>query len=59
MLTAVVVIVVVVGLIAGLIFNLRSSAKTGMPSDEVLKRATQHARDLDAQEKAAGDKRGD
>jgi hypothetical protein len=58
MLTAVVVILVVVGLLASLIFKLRSSAKTGMPSDEVLKRATQHARELDAQEKAQ-DKRGD
>lgn len=50
--TAIVVIVIVLGLLIGAIMGLRGSAKTGMPSEEVLKRATQHARDLDAREKA-------
>ena len=34
-----------------LIMSLRSSAKTGMPSKEVLERATRHAREIDAREK--------
>jgi hypothetical protein len=59
MLTAIIVSVVVIGVVVGGIMSLRSSARTGMPSDEVLKRATQHARDLEAQEKAAEEERND
>lgn len=50
--TAIIVIVLVLGLLIGTIMSLRGSAKTGMPSEEVLKRATRHARELDAEEKA-------
>ena len=50
--TAIIIIVIVLGLLIGTLMGLRGSAKTGMPSEEVLKRATQHARELDAQEKA-------
>ena len=49
------VILVVVGLLVGGIFTLRSSAKTGMPSKDVLDRATRRARDLEAGEKAAAE----
>jgi uncharacterized membrane protein len=56
--TAIIVIVLVLGLLIGIIMSLRSSAKTGMPSEEVLKRATQHARELDAQEKANQERDG-
>jgi hypothetical protein len=57
--TAIVVIVLVVGMLVGLIWGLRNSAKTGMPPEDVLKRATQHARELEAQEKATPEKHDD
>jgi hypothetical protein len=52
MTTAIVVIVIVVALLAGTVLSLRRSAKTGMPGPDVLKRATQRARELDAQDRA-------
>jgi uncharacterized membrane protein len=55
---AIIVVVIVLGLLIGIIMSLRSSAKTGMPSEEVLKRATQHARELDAQEKSNQERDG-
>ena len=48
--TAVVVIVVVLVLIVGGVFALRTSAKTGMPSPDVLDRASRRARQLDAED---------
>jgi len=47
----VIIIVLVIALIVGTVVSLRSSAKTGMPSKDVLERATRHARELEAQEK--------
>ena len=41
--TAVIVIVIVVGLLVGIIMGLRSSAKPGMPRQDVLDRAAQRA----------------
>jgi hypothetical protein len=41
----------VVAVMLGGILALRSSARTGMPSEDVLRRATQRARELEAQEK--------
>jgi hypothetical protein len=55
MFTAIIVFLVVLGLVAGLILTLRNSAKTGLPPKDVLERATQRARELDAREKSAGD----
>jgi hypothetical protein len=55
MLTATIVFLGVLGLVGGLILTLRSSAKTGLPPKDVLQRATQRARELDAKEKSAGD----
>ena len=49
--TAAIIIILVVGLLVGGIMVLRSSSKTGMPSQDVLDRATRHARQLDEQEK--------
>jgi hypothetical protein len=47
---------VVIGLIviavAGTVVSLRTTARTGMPSKEVLERAAQRARELEAREKA-------
>jgi len=53
--SAFVIIALVVGLLVGGIMTLRSSAKTGMPSKDVLDRATQHAREMAAKEQAAGE----
>jgi len=57
MTTAIIIIVIVLAILVGAIMNLRSSAKTGMPSKDVLDRATQRARELEVQEKAADEKR--
>jgi hypothetical protein len=57
--TAIIVIVSVCALLVGTLMSLRKSAKTGMPSKDVLERATQHARELEAQERAEQKERGD
>jgi len=57
MTTAIIVTIIVVAFVAGTIFNIRRSSKTGMPSRDVLDRATQRAKELDAKEKA--EDRGD
>jgi hypothetical protein len=49
--TAIIVILIVLALIVGGLLTLRRSAKTGMPSKDVLDRATRRARELEAQEK--------
>jgi len=41
-------------LIVGLVVSLRRSAKTGMPSQDVLERASRRARQLDTEEKDDG-----
>jgi hypothetical protein len=41
----------VVGALVGGLLTLRSSGRAGMPNDELLKRATKHARELDAADK--------
>ena len=51
MLKAIIIIVLVVGVLVGGLLTLRSSGRAGMPSDEVLKRATKHARELDGADK--------
>jgi hypothetical protein len=50
--TGVIVIIVAVGFLAGGILALKSSARTGMPSQDVLDRAARRARELEAREKA-------
>jgi hypothetical protein len=50
-LTAVILIVILVALIVGTMLSLRSSAKSGMPSRDVLDRATRRARELESREK--------
>jgi Protein of unknown function (DUF2897) len=56
MTTAIIAIVLVLGLIGGLIFTLKTTAKTGLPPKDVAARATQRSRELDAQEKSADEK---
>jgi hypothetical protein len=48
--TAAIVIVVVLILIVGGVLALRASAKTGMPSPDVLDRASRRARELGSEE---------
>jgi hypothetical protein len=50
--TAIVILLIVIALIAGTVVSLRTTAKSGMPSKEVLDRATQRSRELEAREKA-------
>lgn len=47
-------LIVIVAIIVGTIMTLRSSAKTGMPSGDVLDRASRRARELEAREKDDG-----
>jgi len=54
MTTALVAIAVVVALIAGMVLSLRKSAKTGMPSQDMLERATRRAREQDARDAEQG-----
>jgi len=53
-LTAVILIVILVALVVGTMLSLRRSAKSGMPSRDVLERATRRARELEARERDEG-----
>jgi hypothetical protein len=48
---AIIIILLVVGALIGGLLTLRSSGRSGLPSDEVLQRASKRARELDAAEK--------
>jgi hypothetical protein len=48
---AIIIIVLVVGALLGGLLTLRSSGRSGLPSDAVLKRASKRAGDLAAAEK--------
>jgi hypothetical protein len=50
--TAIVILLIVIAVVAGTVVSLRTTAKSGMPSKEVLDRATQRSRELEAREKA-------
>ena len=52
MFRAVVVIIIVAAIVIGGMLALRSSRNTGMPSEEVLKRAAERARRQAAQDEA-------
>lgn len=52
MFKAVVIIIVVAAVLIGGLLALRSSRNTGVPSDEVLKRAAQRARQQAAKDDA-------
>ena len=54
MLTAVILIVILVALVVGTMLSLRRSARSGMPSPDVLERATRRARELEARERDEG-----
>jgi hypothetical protein len=50
MATALIAIVIVVAIIAGAVLSLRKSAKTGMPSQDVLDRASRRAREQESED---------
>jgi hypothetical protein len=52
MTTAVILLVIVIAILAGTALTLRTSAKKGMPSREILDRARQQARELEERDKA-------
>ena len=52
MFKAIVIIVLVVAVLLGGMLVLRSSRNTGMPSEDVLKRAADRARQQEAKDKA-------
>jgi hypothetical protein len=43
---AIIIIVIVVGMLVGGLLTLRSSARTGMPSEDVIKRAKEREKQL-------------
>ena len=50
MFKAIIIIVLVVAVLVGGLLTLRSSGRSGMPDDEVLKRAAKRAREQAADE---------
>jgi len=50
--TAIVIILIVVAILAGTIVTLRTTARQGLPSKEVLDRARQRAREQDARDES-------
>jgi DUF2897 family protein len=52
MLKAIVVLIIVLAVVFGGMLALRSSRRTGMPSEDVLKRATERARRQAAKDEA-------
>ena len=48
--TAIVIILIVVAILAGTIVTLRTTARQGMPSKEVLERARQRTREQDTRD---------
>jgi hypothetical protein len=56
---AVIIGLIVVAIVAGTAISLRTTARTGMPSKEVLDRATRRSRELEASEKAEQADRSD
>ena len=56
---AVVIGLIVIAVVAGTVVSLRTTARTGMPSKEVLERAAQRSRELETREKAEQPDRSD
>jgi hypothetical protein len=56
MLKAIIIIAVVVAVLVGGLLTLRSSARTGMPGEDVLKRAKERAKQLEQSEKNEEDR---
>ena len=56
MLKAIIIIVIVVGFLLGGILTLRSSARTGMPDEDVLRRAKEREKQLEQADKDQEDR---
>jgi Protein of unknown function (DUF2897) len=54
-LKTIVIIVVVVAFVVGGLLALRSSARTGMPGEDVLRRAKERSKQLDQEDKDSSD----
>ena len=52
MLKTIIIILAVIAVLGGGLLTLRSSRRSGMPSEEVLKRAAQRAREQAAKDEA-------
>jgi hypothetical protein len=50
--TAIVIILIVVAILAGTIVTLRTTARQGLPSKEVMDRARQRTREQDARDES-------
>jgi Protein of unknown function (DUF2897) len=50
--TVLIIVLIVVAIVAGTVFTLKTTARTGMPSKEVLERAARRSRELEARERA-------
>jgi hypothetical protein len=59
MTTAIIVAIVVVAFVVGGILKLRTTTRSGMPSQDVLERATRRARELEEAEKREDKAGGD
>jgi hypothetical protein len=55
MLKALIIIVIVLGILVAGLLRLRASARTGVPGEDVLKRARQRELDLEAKERSDKD----
>lgn len=53
--TAVIVALIVVGILVGTIFTLKSTTRMGMPSKDVIDRAGRRSKELEARDKAERD----
>ena len=53
---AIIIIVIVIGVLVGGLLTLRSSARTGMPDEDVLKRAKEREKQLRDTEKDQDDR---
>jgi hypothetical protein len=53
--TALIVALVVIAILAGTVFTLRRTARMGMPSADVLERATRRSKELEARENTERD----
>jgi hypothetical protein len=56
MLKTIIIIVIVIGVLVGGLLTLRNSTRTGVPGEDVLRRARQ--RELDLEEKENSEKDG-
>jgi hypothetical protein len=50
----IVALIVVIAILAGTVVTVRKTARMGMPSADVLERATQRSKEIEAHEKADG-----